>query len=133
MNLKHCGRHLNFPVRHAVPGARIKAFTGGVLERILQKTTDSPGKLRLCFVSATLMQSSGLVSVITISFLSAGLLDLVAGIGIILVPISARLPARAYRRPGLKVNIATYAMPLLVFGVLCIFQSGKQLKGMGYI
>ena len=112
-----------------------KAFTGGVLERILQKTTDTSWKsFGFGFLSATLMQSSGLVSVITISFLSAGLLDLVAGIGIIFGSnLGTTTGAWLIAGLGLKVNIATYAMPLLVFGVLCIFQSGKQLKGIGYI
>ena len=112
-----------------------KAFTGGVLERILQKTTNTSWKsFGFGFMSATLMQSSGLVSVITISFLSAGLLDLVAGIGIIFGSnLGTTTGAWLIAGLGLKVNIATYAMPLLVFGVLCIFQSGKQLKGIGYI
>jgi phosphate:Na+ symporter len=112
-----------------------KAFTGGVLERILQKTTDTRWKsFGFGFLSATLMQSSGLVSVITISFLSAGLLDLAAGIGIIFGSnLGTTTGAWLIAGLGLKVNIATYAMPLLVFGVLCIFQSGKQLKGIGYI
>ncbi len=112
-----------------------KAFTGGVLERILQKTTDTSWKsFGFGFLSATLMQSSGLVSVITISFLSAGLLDLVAGIGIIFGSnLGTTTGAWLIAGLGLKVNIATYAMPLLVFGVLCIFQGGKQLKGIGYI
>ncbi|HEY8096684.1 MAG TPA: Na/Pi symporter [Methylobacter sp.] len=112
-----------------------KAFTGGVLERILQKTTDTSWKsFGFGFMSATLMQSSGLVSVITISFLSAGLLDLVAGIGIIFGSnLGTTTGAWLIAGLGLKVNIATYAMPLLVFGVLCIFQNGKQLKGIGYI
>jgi phosphate:Na+ symporter len=112
-----------------------KAFTGGVLERILQKTTDTTWKsFGFGFISATLMQSSGLVSVLTISFLSAGLLDLVAGIGIIFGSnLGTTTGAWLIAGLGLKVNIATYAMPLLVFGVLCIFQSGKQLKGIGYI
>lgn len=112
-----------------------KAFTGGFLERILQKTTDTAWKsFGFGFLSATLMQSSGLVSVITISFLSAGLLDLIAGIGIIFGSnLGTTTGAWLIAGLGLKVNIATYAMPLLVFGVLCVFQSGKQLKGIGYI
>jgi len=112
-----------------------KAFTGGVLERILQKTTDTAWKsFGFGFLSAALMQSSGLVSVLTISFLSAGLLDLVAGIGIIFGSnLGTTTGAWLIAGLGLKVNIATYAMPLLVFGVLCVFQSGKQLKGIGYV
>ena len=47
-------------------------FTGGVLEKILRNSTDKMWKsLSFGFASATLMQSSSLVSVITISFLSS--------------------------------------------------------------
>ncbi|WP_340123089.1 Na/Pi symporter [Methylobacter svalbardensis] len=112
-----------------------KAFTGGVLERILQKTTNTVWKsFGFGFLSASLMQSSSLVSVITISFLSAGLLDLVAGIGIVFGSnLGTTTGAWLIAGLGLKVNIAAYAMPLLIFGVLCVFQNGKQLKGIGYI
>ncbi|MDJ0983222.1 MAG: Na/Pi symporter, partial [Kiloniellales bacterium] len=61
-----------------------KAFTGGVLEKVLRASTDRLWKsLSFGFVTTTLMQSSSLVSVITISFMSAGLIGLAAGIGII--------------------------------------------------
>ena len=112
-----------------------KAFTGGMLERILQRTTDTLLKsFSFGFVSTVLMQSSGLVSVITISFLSAGLIDLVAGIGIIFgANLGTSSGAWLIAGLGLKVNISSYAMPLLVFGILCIFQAGKRLKSIGYI
>ncbi|MGB5338410.1 MAG: Na/Pi symporter, partial [Gammaproteobacteria bacterium] len=61
-----------------------RAFTGGTLERILRRTTSNTWKsLGFGVISTTIMQSSSLVSVITISFLSAGLITLTAGIGII--------------------------------------------------
>ena len=61
-----------------------KAFSGGVLEAFLKKTTDTTWKsLSFGLVSTALMQSSSLVSVLTISFLSAGLIALTQGIGII--------------------------------------------------
>ncbi|MEJ2322840.1 MAG: Na/Pi cotransporter family protein, partial [Gammaproteobacteria bacterium] len=34
---------------------------------------------------------------------------------------------------GLKVNISAFAMPMLVFGIILVFQSSKGLKGAGYI
>jgi phosphate:Na+ symporter len=34
---------------------------------------------------------------------------------------------------GLKVKISAYAMPMLVFGIILIFQKSKTLKGIGYI
>lgn len=33
----------------------------------------------------------------------------------------------------LKVDIAAYAMPMLVFGVILILQKSHNLKGVGYI
>jgi len=112
-----------------------QAFTGGTLERLLRRTTSSTGKsLLFGVVSTTLMQSSSLVSVITISFLSAGLITLTAGIGIIFgANLGTTTGAWLIAGFGLKVNIAAYAMPMLAFGVILIFQSSRALKGIGYI
>ena len=112
-----------------------RAFTGGTLERLLRRTTSSTGKsLLFGIVSTTLMQSSSLVSVITISFLSAGLITLAAGIGIIFgANLGTTTGAWLIAGFGLKVNIAAYAMPMLAFGVILVFQSSRSLKGIGYI
>jgi len=112
-----------------------KAFTGGILEKFLQAWTDRTWKsLGFGFVATTLMQSSSLVSVITISFLSAGLIGLAAGIGIIFGSnIGTTTGAWLVAGVGLNVNIAAYAMPLIVFGMILNFQSGKLLKGAGFI
>jgi phosphate:Na+ symporter len=112
-----------------------RAFTGGYLEKILKKTTDTFPK-SLCFgiVSTTIMQSSSLVSVITISFLSAGLIGLGAGIGIIFgANLGTTTGAWLIAGLGLKVKISAYAMPMLVFGIILVFQKSKTLKGFGYI
>jgi len=85
-------------------------------------------------LSTTLMQSSSLVTVITISFLSVGILDLAAGIGIIFgANLGTTTGAWLIAGFGLKVNIASYAMPMLVFGILLAFQKNKTLKGLGAI
>ncbi len=112
-----------------------RAFTGGTLEQLLRRTTSSTGRsLLFGVVSTTLMQSSSLVSVITISFLSAGLITLAAGIGIVFgANLGTTTGAWLIAGFGLKVNIAAYAMPMLAFGVILIFQSSKSLKGIGYI
>jgi phosphate:Na+ symporter len=112
-----------------------KAFTGGILEKILKRTTDKLWKaISFGVVSTTLMQSSSLVSVITISFLSAGLLDLAAGIGIIFgANLGTTTGAWLIAGFGLKVKISAYAMPMLVFGIILAFQKSKALRGVGYI
>ena len=112
-----------------------RLFSGGLLERILERATDRVWKaIGFGMVTTTLMQSSSLVSVITISFLSAGLLPLLAGVGIIFgANIGTTTGAWLVAGFGLKVKISAYAMPMLVFGVILVFQSSKYLKGIGYV
>ncbi|MBB1486274.1 Na/Pi symporter [Oceanospirillum sediminis] len=112
-----------------------KAFTGGLLEKILKRTTDKLWKsLSFGVISTTIMQSSSLVSVITISFLSAGLISLAAGVGIIFgANLGTTTGAWLVAGLGLKVKISTYAMPMLVFGIILVFQKTKELKGIGYV
>jgi len=112
-----------------------KAFSGGTLEKVLQVSTNRLWKsLSFGVVTTTLMQSSALVSVITISFLSAGMLGLEQGIGIIFgASLGTTTGAWLIAGLGLKVNIAAYAMPMLVFGVILVFQSSRAQKGIGYV
>ncbi|GKT33593.1 Sodium-dependent phosphate transport protein like protein, partial [Aduncisulcus paluster] len=85
-------------------------------------------------IATTIMQSSSLVSVLTISFLGAGLIGLAQGIGIVFgANIGTTTGAWLVAGFGLKVDIAAYAMPMLVFGIILIFQKAKGLKGIGYI
>lgn len=111
-----------------------KTFTGGVLEDMLRRGTDRTWKsLLLGAVTTTLMQSSSLVSLVTISFLSAGLIDLAAGIGVIFgANLGSTTGAWLVAAIGLKVDIAAYAMPMLTFGVVLLLQKAKPLRGVGH-
>lgn len=112
-----------------------KAFSGGLLESLLKRSTDKLYKsLGFGIFTTTLMQSSSLVSVLTISFLSAGLITLAAGIGIIFgANLGTTTGAWLIAGLGLKVNIGAYAMPMLVFGMMLIFRKDKSLQGLGYV
>lgn len=112
-----------------------KAFSGGALEKVLRKSTDKLYKsIGFGVLATTVMQSSSLVSVLTISFLGAGLIGLAQGIGIVFgANIGTTTGAWLVAGFGLKVKISAYAMPMLVFGVILIFQKSKTLKGFGYI
>lgn len=111
-----------------------KAFSGGILESILTKSTDTRLKsIIFGVVTTVLMQSSTLVSVISISFLSAGLITLAQGIGII---FGANLgnSAGSWLIVGLtSVNISALAIPLVVCGTVLGFQKDNVLKGAGAI
>jgi phosphate:Na+ symporter len=112
-----------------------KTFTAGTLEKLLRASTNKLWKsMTFGVLSTTLMQSSSLVSVITISFLSAGLLDLASGIGIVFgANLGTTTGAWFVAGFGLKVKLSAYAMPLLVFGIILVFQRAKSLKGAGYV
>jgi len=112
-----------------------KAFTGGKLESMLTRSTDTYWKsLGFGALTTSIMQSSSLVSVITISFISAGLISLAAGVGIIFgANLGTTTGAWLIAGFGLKVKISAYAMPMIVFGVILIFQKSKNLKGIGYV
>jgi len=112
-----------------------KAFSGGLLESVLKRSTDKLSKsVGFGIVATTLMQSSSLVSVLTISFLSAGLITLGAGIGIIFgANLGTTTGAWLVAGFGLKVDIGAYAMPMLVFGMLLIFRKNNSLQGLGYV
>lgn len=111
-----------------------RLFGGGRLERLLQGATRSfPRALGFGIVSTTLLQSSSLVSVITISFLSAGLITLMGGLGIIFgANIGTTTGAWLVAGFGLKVDIAAYAMPMIALSIVLVFQKPKGLRGIGY-
>jgi phosphate:Na+ symporter len=111
-----------------------KLLGGGILERLLERATKSVSRSILFgIVSTTLLQSSSLVSVITISFLSAGLISLVGGVGIIFgANIGTTTGAWLVAGLGLKVKIAAYAMPMIALSIVLVFQKSKVLRGIGY-
>jgi phosphate:Na+ symporter len=112
-----------------------KLFSGGFLERVLEKATGSVTKsIGFGILTTTIMQSSSLVSVITISFLSAGLISLLAGVSIILgANIGTTTGAWLVSGLGLKVNISAYALPMLAIGIVLVFQKSKYLRGAGFV
>lgn len=111
------------------------AFVEGPLQKLLRRVTNKLYKtLGLGFIVTAILQSSSLISVITISFLSAGLIDLYAGIGIIFgANLGTTATAWLVAIFGLKVKVSTLAMPMLAFGILFVFQKSKNLKGIGHV
>jgi phosphate:Na+ symporter len=112
----------------------LKQLAGGMLERILKSSTDRTWKALLFGAGSTaLSQSSSLISVITIAFLSAGLIGLVPGIGVVFgANLGTTSGAWLVAAFGLKVNIAAWALPMLTFGVLFQFMSSSRLRGIGH-
>lgn len=111
------------------------AFVQGPLQKLLHKATNKLYKsFGLGFITTALLQSSSLISVIAISFISAGLIDLSAGIGIVFgANLGTTTTAWLVSVFGLNVKVSALAMPMLAFGILFVFQNSKKLKGIGYV
>lgn len=111
-----------------------KLLGGGILESLLERATKSvPRAIGFGIVTTTILQSSSLVSVLTISFLSAGLISLIGGVGIILgANVGTTTGAWLVAGLGLKVDIGAYAMPMLALSIVLVFQRNKVLRGAGF-
>jgi len=112
-----------------------RVFTKGPLQNILKRATDKLYKSIIVGAVVTgLIQSSSLVSVITISFISAGLISLSEGLGLIFgANIGTTATAWLVAGFGLKIKISALAMPMLVFGIIFSFQKKDSLKGIGNV
>ena len=112
-----------------------KSFAEGPLKKLLAKATNKFYKsFTVGVVSTALLQSSSLISVITISFLSAGLVTLYQGLGIIYgANLGTTATAWLVATLGLKLNISSLAMPMIAFGIVLYLQSRRSLKGLGNI
>lgn len=112
-----------------------KLFSGGVLEKILQRFTNTLMKsITTGFLATSVVQSSSLISVIVISFLSVELLTLTQGIGIVFGSnLGSTTTAWIVSAFGLKIKISTYAMPMIIFGAFFRFFKNNTHKGLGNI
>ena len=112
-----------------------KVFTQGRLRKLLKNATNKLYKsISVGAIVTAFIQSSSLVTVITISFISAGLISLSGGIGLVFgANLGSTATAWLVSGFGLKINIATLAMPMLIFGLLFTFQKKETLKGIGQI
>lgn len=112
-----------------------KLFSGGILEKILSKATNNiPKAIFTGFFSTSIVQSSSLISVIIISFLSAGLISLSGAIGVVFGSnIGTTTTAWIVSSFGVKINISVYAFPMIIFGVILRFSKNKTYTGLGNV
>ncbi|XLY87851.1 Na/Pi cotransporter family protein [Ectopseudomonas mendocina] len=112
----------------------LRQLAGSKLEQVLGRSTSTPFKSLLFGVGGTLLlQSSTLVSLLTIAFISTGLIQLAGGIAIL---FGANLGATSgiwlLALAGQNLSLSPLALPLLVFGVLAGF-FGPRSKAAGRI
>lgn len=120
----------------------VQALSGGLIEQALEKVTKSmPRAISFGFVSTALVQSSTLVMVLAISFLAAGMIPLSSGLGVVMgANLGTTTGTWLVATFGLSMSLSKIALPLLIFGVLLLFQSrvtysavGHLLLGMGFL
>ncbi|MGE4455975.1 MAG: Na/Pi cotransporter family protein [Arcobacteraceae bacterium] len=112
-----------------------KLFSGGMLEKVIAKTTDTiPKSISLGVIATAILQSSSLIAIIIISFLSAKLITLSSAIGVTFGSnLGTTATAWIVSYFGLKIDIAAFALPMVIFGVIFRFFENKSTKGMGNI
>lgn len=111
-----------------------KVFSGGFLERVLTRSTQTPFKSVLFGTAATaIMQSSSLVSVLAISFVSASLINLTQGIGVMFGANLGNSAGSWLIAGASSINISSLALPLIVGGLLLNLHSKKAYKGLGKV
>lgn len=112
----------------------LRQLAGSKLEQLLARSTATPLKGLLFGISGTmLLQSSTLVSLLTIAFISTGLIKLAGGIAILFgANLGSTTGIWLLALAGQNVSLSPLALPLLVFGVLASF-TGDKGKAAGRI
>ncbi len=119
----------------------LKELAGGRMERLLARSTATPFKGLLFGGGATLLlQSSTLVSLLTIAFLSTGLIQLGGAIAVLLgANLGATSGIWLLALAGQNLSLSPLALPLLVFGVLARYTgpqgaaAGRLVVGIAFI
>lgn len=112
----------------------LRELAGGKLEELLGRSTSTSGKALLFGIGGTmLLQSTTLVSLLTIAFISTGLIQLAGGIAILFgANLGASFGVWLLALAGQNISLSPLALPLLVFGVLAGF-NGPKSKAAGRI
>ncbi|MCS4533397.1 Na/Pi cotransporter family protein [Neisseria montereyensis] len=112
----------------------LRNAAGGTLERMMAKSTSTPAKGLFFGLGATfILQSSTLVSLLTIAFLSTGLITLAGGIAVIFgTNLGATSGIWLLALAGQSISLSPIAIPMLVFGILVGF-TGSKTKAIGRV
>lgn len=100
------------------------------MEQWLKKVTNTPVKGMFAGIAMTsILQSSSAVMVITIGFVSTGLLSFPQTIGIILGTNIGTTLTLGF----ISLNLTHLIIPLILLGVICLFFKLVWMKSMGFV
>ncbi|MGF6147529.1 Na/Pi-cotransporter II-related protein [Kingella potus] len=112
----------------------LRNAAGGRLERWMRTSTSTPLKGVLFGTGATLvLQSSTLVALLAMAFLSSGMISLAGGIAIILgTNLGATGGVWLLAAAGQNISLSPAALPMMVFGILMGF-FGERNRAFGRV
>ena len=97
-----------------------KLFSGGILEKLISKSTNTVFKsVGLGITATAILQSSSLIAIIVISFLSAKIISLAGALGVVFgSAVGTTATTWIVSTLGVKINIAAFSLPMIIFGVI---------------
>ena len=112
-----------------------KLFSGGILEKLIAKSTSTTSKSIFLGITATaILQSSSLIAIIVISFLSAKIISLAGALGVVFgSAVGTTATTWIVSTLGVKIDVAAFALPMIIFGVIFRFYKKKNIQGIGNI
>lgn len=111
----------------------IQKIAGSRMRNILGAMTSNRFKgVFTGFLITALVQSSSATTVMVVSFVNAGLLNLVESIGVIMgANIGTTVTAWIISLIGFKIHISAYALPIIAIGAPMLFASKSRPKAWG--
>ena len=112
-----------------------KFFSGGILEKLIANSTNTNSKAIFLGITATaILQSSSLIAIIVISFLSAKIISLAGALGVVFgSAVGTTATTWIVSTLGVKIDIAAFALPMVSFGVIFRFYKNRNFQGFGNI
>jgi phosphate:Na+ symporter len=111
----------------------IQKAAGHKLRQILGSMTSNRIKgIFTGFLTTSIIQSSSATTVMVVSFVNAGLLNLKESIGVIMgANIGTTVTAWLVAYLGFSVSMSDYALPIFLVALLLLFSSNHKLKSWG--
>ena len=112
----------------------IQKFAGNKMRELLGKMTNNKfAGIFTGFLTTSVIQSSSATTVMIVSFVNAGLLNLKQAIGVIMgANIGTTITAFLVLGLGFgKVSLGTYAIPIIAIGLPLIFTKKNKLRSFG--
>lgn len=110
----------------------LREAAGRRLKGFIRKSTETlPRSLSTGVLATVALQSSSVVSLMTLSFVGAGLMTLASGIGVIFgANLGTTVTAWMLVLFGFKVSIESFALPIVGFsGLILVFSPSGKLGG----